>query len=131
VRHGWTGNAGCWDPTSTDSIVWQTGTSYVATGTYSPITPGSQLGVACELRQTVTRAQTFTTWSAVHKAGVNTTRRRWGAYCFAGNCDWGGDGTRGLISTCLDAHPKASYAFRLPRWSAIRGYGKVVSGSVK
>src|ERR1041384_7018558 len=55
------------------------------------ITPGSQLGVACELRQTVTRAQTFTTWSAVHKAGVNTTRRRWGAYCFAGNCDWGGE----------------------------------------
>jgi len=72
--------------------------------------PGEQLDVNCDLYRNVKHTDNETLTGRVIHYGGNTSSRS-----ISGNCNWGGDGSGGLLATCAYGHSTANYTLQLPR----------------
>jgi hypothetical protein len=86
--------------------------------------------IVCPDMRVADKDATGTQYGTVRVPGGHTVSRSSGAYSLGGNCNWGGDGSGGMISTCLFAHAAASYRLVLPLGRTYTGMTHSVSNGI-
>ena len=91
----------------------------------------TSLSTSCRLQRTYTQTTSSTVKTVKTQKGTSKTWRKATAYSPGGNCNWGGDGQGGGISTCLVAHINVTYKFVLPIGAKYGSFTHTVTAGIE